>query len=707
MRSLVVSALEDLGVAACGSPRPRAASRRCAACRASDYDLIVTDINMPDINGLELVSFVQAQRRVPRDPAASSSPPRAPSAIAPRRPRARRRRLPGQALRPGAAARSAARAAREARAGSSRAWRRVARAAAPAQQGVPGVRLRGRGDPRAHARRSRRPGGPTRAARTRRSGSRPTRLFRSAHSLKGLAGMFGFEGVSELAHHLEDVLDGLRLGRLSPGLAGARSARRGRRAVRRGAGLRADEHDDAAEAQTRCTALIDRIDAPCASPPRRRRRSLAGLDLDPALLRALTEYEEHRLRENVRRGRAIHLVEASFDILSFEEGLAELIGCGARGRRGDLDAAVAGRLAGVADPLLAAGRRPNATRAALRVAPRLPDATVRGVREASRAAAARPPPGSPAPEASRRRPARDTAPRRCAARGGRLRARVAQVDQRHGARRHPQARRADEPGGRAGDPARRDRQRSPIGCWPIPRRRASAASSRRSTRRSSARSRPSCRPACSRCAWCRCDRSSRSSRAWCGGCAATSARRCASSSAAADTELDKLIVEELVDPLMHVVRNAFDHAIEPAARAPRRGQARGGRDPPRGPPARQPRGDRGRRRRPRHRPGSGARARRGARPRGERDAMLARKEMLDLIFAPGPLDPRAGHRDQRSRRRAWTWCATNVTALGGVVRRRFASPGRGTTVVVHAARSRSRSSRRSSSASASSASRSR
>jgi two-component system chemotaxis sensor kinase CheA len=31
-----------------------------------------------------------------------------------------------------------------------------------------------------------------------------------------------------------------------------------------------------------------------------------------------------------------------------------------------------------------------------------------------------------------------------------------------------------------------------------------------------------------------------------------------------DTELDKLIVEELVDPLMHVVRNAFDHAIEPA-----------------------------------------------------------------------------------------------------------------------------------------------
>ena len=30
----------------------------------------------------------------------------------------------------------------------------------------------------------------------------------------------------------------------------------------------------------------------------------------------------------------------------------------------------------------------------------------------------------------------------------------------------------------------------------------------------------------------------------------------------ADTELDKLIVEELSDPLMHVIRNAIDHGID-------------------------------------------------------------------------------------------------------------------------------------------------
>ncbi len=44
--------------------------------------------------------------------------------------------------------------------------------------------------------------------------------------------------------------------------------------------------------------------------------------------------------------------------------------------------------------------------------------------------------------------------------------------------------------------------------------------------------------------------------------------------AGGDTELDKLIVEQLVDPLVQVVRNAFDHAIEALRRARGGGQAR-------------------------------------------------------------------------------------------------------------------------------------
>nr|WP_255216673.1 chemotaxis protein CheA [Pseudenhygromyxa sp. WMMC2535] len=45
----------------------------------------------------------------------------------------------------------------------------------------------------------------------------------------------------------------------------------------------------------------------------------------------------------------------------------------------------------------------------------------------------------------------------------------------------------------------------------------------------------------------------------------------------AETELDKLIVEELSDPLMHMIRNAIDHGIEKPAERVARGKPRAGR----------------------------------------------------------------------------------------------------------------------------------
>jgi two-component system chemotaxis sensor kinase CheA len=47
--------------------------------------------------------------------------------------------------------------------------------------------------------------------------------------------------------------------------------------------------------------------------------------------------------------------------------------------------------------------------------------------------------------------------------------------------------------------------------------------------------------------------------------------------AGGDVELDKLIVEELSDPLMHLIRNAIDHAVEPPEVRARLGKPRAGR----------------------------------------------------------------------------------------------------------------------------------
>jgi two-component system chemotaxis response regulator CheY len=67
MRAMLASALEELGE----SVKITEVSSGFEALRQlpqESYDLIVTDINMPDINGLELVSFVksnQAYRGIP------------------------------------------------------------------------------------------------------------------------------------------------------------------------------------------------------------------------------------------------------------------------------------------------------------------------------------------------------------------------------------------------------------------------------------------------------------------------------------------------------------------------------------------------------------------------------------------------------------------------------------------------------------------
>jgi two-component system chemotaxis sensor kinase CheA len=146
-------------------------------------------------------------------------------------------------------------------------------------------------------------------------------LFRAAHSLKALAGMFRFDPISDLAHRLEDVLDGMRLGRVAlsaPLLEWIDET------VALFASLLGQVGDGAALAESAAriaelSAGVGALTAPAAPAD-----DFASLDLDANVLRALTEYEEHRLRENLRRGRLIALVDAPFEIKSFEEGLAEL-----------------------------------------------------------------------------------------------------------------------------------------------------------------------------------------------------------------------------------------------------------------------------------------------------------------------------------------------------------------------------------------------
>jgi len=145
-------------------------------------------------------------------------------------------------------------------------------------------------------------------------------IFRGAHSLKGLAGMLGYTDISGLAHRLETLLDLLRLGKAPLDdttvnvLFAAVDALGGLLSTCSRGGAAPD-----------ISVVHEQLDACCArsmSPPS---CSLPRPDLPERITHSLTEFEEHLLDETVRLGRLVFLVHASFSLDSFDRELESLI----------------------------------------------------------------------------------------------------------------------------------------------------------------------------------------------------------------------------------------------------------------------------------------------------------------------------------------------------------------------------------------------
>ncbi len=153
-------------------------------------------------------------------------------------------------------------------------------------------------------------------------------VFRGAHSLKGLSSMFGVERMARLAHALEDLLDDIRMGR-RPLDRGATDLLLetpevfSRIIAEEASGSPPTTADAAARLTDRLRAGEARR-APAGSDP------LDALALGPDIRRLLTEYEEHRLRANVEKKIGLFRVRVSFELASFDKDLA---GLGARLKR--------------------------------------------------------------------------------------------------------------------------------------------------------------------------------------------------------------------------------------------------------------------------------------------------------------------------------------------------------------------------------------
>ncbi len=146
-------------------------------------------------------------------------------------------------------------------------------------------------------------------------------LFRAVHTLKGLSGLFGVTRMAGLSHQLEDVLDDLRLGRVELGTPVLDLLFRAVSAYGRILAAEKGQLEEPAQEVEQLLLLLGQV-------AMRKTGGVAGpaalYDLDPGLFGVLTEYEEHRLRSNVQQGLALYRIRARFSLLTIDSALDEL-----------------------------------------------------------------------------------------------------------------------------------------------------------------------------------------------------------------------------------------------------------------------------------------------------------------------------------------------------------------------------------------------
>jgi len=147
-------------------------------------------------------------------------------------------------------------------------------------------------------------------------------IFRGAHSLKGISGMFGFVPMTEVSHKMETLLDSLRMGKVPcdrPVLdllfEGLDLLKELCAQLSRGESIDNDK----------VGPFIEGLLAAASGKTTEEAKGLASLGFSEETMLVLTEYELHRIEETLKNPKRILLkVRASFPLESFDVDLENL-----------------------------------------------------------------------------------------------------------------------------------------------------------------------------------------------------------------------------------------------------------------------------------------------------------------------------------------------------------------------------------------------
>ena len=143
-------------------------------------------------------------------------------------------------------------------------------------------------------------------------------LFRAMHTLKGLSGLFGSKGITELSHALETLLDDIRLGKINVNEDAVNFLFKSLDILKAAIdGIKEDKEQDLSKHVDGIKSFRSSLKENVSGP------ELKGI-IDDSILRVLSEYEEHRLKANLKGGSGIYFLKAIFDLSTFDTSLEEL-----------------------------------------------------------------------------------------------------------------------------------------------------------------------------------------------------------------------------------------------------------------------------------------------------------------------------------------------------------------------------------------------
>ena len=146
-------------------------------------------------------------------------------------------------------------------------------------------------------------------------------VFRAVHTLKGLAGLFGATRMASLSHELEELLDKLRLGKVD--LTASVLDLLFRSVQLYGLILQA-EKEGRDQVIPEVDELVRELNRNGGGSAAAAAHAPSRYELDPSLLAVLTEYEEHRLRANIAQGLRLYRLRVQFQLATIDQALDEL-----------------------------------------------------------------------------------------------------------------------------------------------------------------------------------------------------------------------------------------------------------------------------------------------------------------------------------------------------------------------------------------------